>query len=186
MVKLVDRILMDWVRTGNEAEAKDLIQRNGAKVDVNAKDKLGMTPLHWAVTNRHASLLKLLIDSDAYVNAKDKLGETPLHRAAQMSEVRACEELLDAGANVNARDERGRTALHWAIHGGVAFTEVCKVLIENGADVNAQDRDGYIPVKYAARYGINFQHIFAMIEAERLPKVHDGSFVMPANKSVDI
>jgi ankyrin repeat protein len=54
---------------------------------VNAKDKDGWTPLHWAVCNDHLEVIKKevikkLISAGANVNAKDKYGETPLHRAA--------------------------------------------------------------------------------------------------------
>ena len=58
-------------------------------VDVNAKDRCGWTPLHFAARTKcpadQESLLiasvRLLIDAGADVNAKDDEGITPLHRS---------------------------------------------------------------------------------------------------------
>jgi ankyrin repeat protein len=54
------------------------------KVDVNAKDNDGQTPLYWAVENGRKGIVKLLLDTDeADVDAKDKCGRTPLYWAAE-------------------------------------------------------------------------------------------------------
>ena len=58
-------------------------------VDVNAKDRCGWTPLHFAARtkcpaadqNRFIACIKLMIDAGADVNAKDDEGVTPLHRS---------------------------------------------------------------------------------------------------------
>ena len=48
---------------------------------VNAKDKLGFTPLHWAASMGRKEVAKLLLVNGADVNAKDDVGGTPLHQA---------------------------------------------------------------------------------------------------------
>ena len=45
-------------------------QHLAADVDVNAKDKSGWTPLHWAVEYGHAEIAEFLIANDAGVNSK--------------------------------------------------------------------------------------------------------------------
>ena len=49
--------------------------------NVNAKNKLGVTPLHVAVLRDNTAIAKFLIDSGADVSAKNKWDQTPLHLA---------------------------------------------------------------------------------------------------------
>ena len=50
--------------------------------DVNARDNLGRTPLHWAVSeNENPAITQALLDGGADVNATDDDGFTPLDRA---------------------------------------------------------------------------------------------------------
>ncbi|KAK4232662.1 ankyrin repeat-containing domain protein, partial [Achaetomium macrosporum] len=55
------------------------------KVDVNATDNNGRTPLSWAAGNGHEAVVKLLLGTGKVdVNAKDKVyGLTPLSWAAE-------------------------------------------------------------------------------------------------------
>ena len=46
-------------------------------VDVNAKQKDGLTPLHLAAFTGRMEVVELLIENGADVNAKDKDGKTP-------------------------------------------------------------------------------------------------------------
>jgi ankyrin repeat protein len=49
------------------------------KVDVNAKDKSGRTPLSWAAQKGYEAVVKLLLGTGKIdVNAKDKDRKTPL------------------------------------------------------------------------------------------------------------
>lgn len=52
--------------------------------DVNARDDMGRTPLHYAVLHENAAALITLImkNTDANINAQDDEGNTPLHLAA--------------------------------------------------------------------------------------------------------
>ena len=58
----------------NIEEAQALIQ-NGA--DINAKNNLRWTPLHYAVNNNRIDLVELLIKAGADTKLKDKWGRTP-------------------------------------------------------------------------------------------------------------
>jgi ankyrin repeat protein len=61
------------------------------QADVNAKDRDGATPLHWAAKNGHKDVAEVLLDSEADVDAKESTyTATPLHMAAEEGHLRAC------------------------------------------------------------------------------------------------
>ncbi|CCX32965.1 Similar to Serine/threonine-protein phosphatase 6 regulatory ankyrin repeat subunit B; acc. no. B2RXR6 [Pyronema omphalodes CBS 100304] len=53
------------------------------RMDINAVDHIGWTPLHYAVWNGHDSMVELLLTAGAGVNCEDKFGVTALLRAIQ-------------------------------------------------------------------------------------------------------
>ncbi|WGJ62055.1 ankyrin repeat domain-containing protein [Wolbachia endosymbiont of Frankliniella intonsa] len=54
----------------------------GAGADVNAKDGLNRTALHYAALCGRKEIVEFLISKEADVNAKDSFGSTALHHAA--------------------------------------------------------------------------------------------------------
>ncbi|MDA7653291.1 ankyrin repeat domain-containing protein [bacterium] len=120
-------------------------QHLAAGTDVNAKDKGGGTPLHFAATKEIA---ELLIAKGADVNAKDGfLMAAPLHYAANEGRKEVVELLIAAGADVNAKDGSGSIPLHHAAQTGLY--EVSKLLITKGADVNMKNNPGQTPLDRA-------------------------------------
>ena len=86
--------------------------------DVNAKDKFGSTPLHYAALIGQARTVELLISKGADVNAKDDYDWTPLHRAALNGETETVELLILNGSDVNAKNNNGWTPLDYAGENG--------------------------------------------------------------------
>ena len=81
---------------------------NGA--DINAKNRSGSTPLHWAVSRNKASIAKLLIEFGANIDSADNMGNTPLHFAINSKEELIL-LLIRSGANVNATNNNGSTPI---------------------------------------------------------------------------
>ena len=65
--------------TGNIEAVK---QHLAAGTDVNAKNKIGSTPLNYAALKGHEEIVELLIAEGADVNARDKDGKTPFDVAS--------------------------------------------------------------------------------------------------------
>jgi hypothetical protein len=119
---------------------------------INAEDKNGFTPMHFAAGQGHKDVAELLIAKGADVNAKSKEGyTTPLHFAALKGSKEVAELLIAKGADVNAKSKKGYTALHFAA--GKGQTEVAELLIAKGADVNAKSETDETPLHYAAYWG---------------------------------
>ncbi len=149
---------------GSVDEISQLIEKGA---DVNAKDKLGYTPLVMAAKGGLSDVCMKLVELGADVNARDKHGDTPLIRAAKRGHSKMCMKLIELGADVNAKDKWGLTPLLCAAKEGYSAKEghsdVCMKLIELGADVNVKDKNGWSPLTYAARNG-HVDSVKAIIE----------------------
>jgi ankyrin repeat protein len=117
--------------------SKALLQSEYA--DVNSRDALGRTPLHWLAENGETDAIQLLTQDPwgADVHMRDICGFTPLHCAAWADSLESAAVLLDAGSNANAQDKHERTPLlHFDSH------EMLDLMIEKGADVYIRDDEG--------------------------------------------
>ena len=114
---------------------------------INAKDAIGITPLHRATGGIHTGrteqrnfeVVKLLLAHGAKVNTEDRHGYTPLLSAIESAQTYALVELLlSHGADVNAKNRYGNTPLHWAIEKD-SRPELIAILLNHGADASAKD-----------------------------------------------
>jgi len=134
---------VDIHEAAEEGNIEVVKQHLAAGVDVNAKNKKGMPPLHLAIYKDNREIVELLIDKGADVNAKAVGGYTPLHVNTIQLEV--AELLIDKGADVNAKsDDNGDTPLHVSVNNGQR--ELVELLIAKGADVNSMNEEGQTPL----------------------------------------
>ncbi len=158
--------LMTCAKSGS-ADAVRMLVEFGATV--NAKEpKQSQTALMWAAAERHADVVKALIDAHADLTARTKQGFTALHFAARTGDLASVKLLLAAGVDVNIRTHSdsapandvvmqlnipksvgtsGYTPLLVAVMR--AQTEVALYLLDHGADPNILDA-GFTPLHWAS------------------------------------
>ena len=102
-----------------------------APPNLDARDKLGRTPLMYVASLGYTFRLESLISEGADVNVKDNEGKTPLMFAAENGHIKTVQSLIKAGANVNAEDTRGIGALAYAETNG--HQELVDLLKAKGA-----------------------------------------------------
>ena len=154
-------------KAAQEGFTQRVLELIAAGVDVNRKDPIGNTPLHYALDmggfDTHPEIAQALIVAGADINAKDKFGDTPLHFVASwygLTEM--VDALIAAGADIHAKNRNGDTPLHC-----VALTgppEAAAALIAAGADIYAKNNRGDTLLHYAG-YSINPETAEALIAA---------------------
>jgi ankyrin repeat protein len=117
--------------SGNFEVVRKLIEYDHAAI--NAGDRNGWTPLHWASVSRYfkdGSVFRLLLEHGADMSAQTRSGQTLLH-VASTGGLEAVRLLLELGADVEAEKDDGETALQVAAK--YRFNEALKILLEHGA-----------------------------------------------------
>ncbi len=93
---------------GLDALCQQLIAQ-GASVN-----KPGWTPLHYAATHGHLTVITLLLDNYAYIDAASPNGTTPLMMAAHYGTPSAVKQLLEAGADPLLKNAQDLSAIDFA------------------------------------------------------------------------
>ncbi|XP_011632918.1 transient receptor potential channel pyrexia-like isoform X1 [Pogonomyrmex barbatus] len=141
-------------------------------------ERYGRTPLHEAVKNNHAEVVRILVKNGADVNANDDGQITPLLLAGSMVNrddlnkmtkfVEIIKILVDAKVDVDvAHPETGTTALHHAAKLGSA--QATQILLSNGAKPmqtckNSKKQAESTPLHIAASIG-NIETLMVLLEA---------------------
>ncbi|CAB0033789.1 unnamed protein product [Trichogramma brassicae] len=112
-------------------------------VVVDARDKLGRTPLHLALARGNGQVVKYLLKLGADPNLADENGFSPLHVVSKdlYDDAEFLTLFCDVSKEVNrplqldAQDKNGRTPLQWAVAN--LFLNVVDVLVDQGADLSS-------------------------------------------------
>jgi uncharacterized protein len=132
---------LELAAMGEHTEVIRALLQKGANVD--ARDRVGYTPLIRAAQAGHAEALKLLLEKGADPNAKQSAGLTALMEAAGAGHANVVRLLVERGANPDVKggdDGYNATALMWAA--GCGQVEVAKELLACGANVNVKTKIG--------------------------------------------
>jgi ankyrin repeat protein len=127
-----DTRLVEALKGGDTAAAQALLQK---RIDVNAPEADGTTPLHWAVRMNDLDLVNRLIRAGANVKAANRYGVTPIQLACINGSAASIGRLLEAGESANATGPYAETALMLCARTG--NPETARVLLAHGATVDA-------------------------------------------------
>ena len=127
--------------------------------DVNAADREGYTPLHYACSRNDQScteIVKVLLAKGAEIERQSCIGTTALHHAlSDNASPELFSLLLEHGAKVTTVSFGGRTAAHHVI--GRTNTEsrivIIDMLKDMGVSIHATDDSGESPLHLALFYG---------------------------------
>ncbi|XP_068913159.1 uncharacterized protein [Tenebrio molitor] len=112
-------------------------------IDVDVRDKYGITPLQYCCIKGHYDALVILLECGTNINAKDSMNRSPLYDAISRYNYNCVKMLLDHGADINAADNSGKTVLHAASESFNQNNYYCiEMLLDHGADINAVDNSG--------------------------------------------
>jgi hypothetical protein len=125
----------------------------GTNVNVNARDKYGLTALFFV---HSAEIADMLCKAGVDPNAKNEFGQTALmFKAVVDYDIDIARVLIENGCDINSTDNKKSALLHLLIKNqhcsmsGIQATFIAAVtaLVALGADVNAVDRDGNTPMQ---------------------------------------
>ncbi|XP_023315856.1 ankyrin-1-like [Trichogramma pretiosum] len=120
----------------------DISNEENNPVEVDARDKLGRTPLHLALAERNCRVVEYLLKLGADPNLTDKNGFSPLHVISKdlYDDAELLELFFDASkeadrpVRVDVQDKKGRTPLQLAV-ANLSLDKV-DVLLDRGADLS--------------------------------------------------
>jgi len=126
----------------------------GKNVDINAVDKDGNTPLHYACYGKYTSIVKILLrEEQINVNLTDPNGDSPLMIAVYNNHADTVLELLKyPKTNIDMLNKVLETPLIAACR--LNYYNVAKILIDHKANINNRyDANGETAIFHSVRNG---------------------------------
>lgn len=115
----------------------------------NAKELVGSTLLHSAVTAGSKKYVQYCLDKGVSIDARDRNGLTPLFKLFQRRRFELAPFLLEKGADVNAVDSTGNTPVFYAA--AMGNLELFQTFAPKGADLLITGKNGQTLLHAAAK-----------------------------------
>lgn len=143
---LTDLHIASFKKAINESRFLDnILDHLQQGFDINIKDKLGKTPLHYAIESRSERKVRLLLERGADANAADSTGQNSLYRAIVANRESILNLILKSkGVDARALLFDGSTPLHLA--SSLDQQQTIELLIRHGLDLNILDANGNTPL----------------------------------------
>jgi hypothetical protein len=119
------------------------------EVNVNATDRQGRTPLHYAAEHGDPVLARFFIAMGASVDARDNEQRTPLSISAEKKDAATASVLVEAGANIHFPMRDNTSPAHIAVQENAAFLSA----LLNPVSMSSTDSTGRTILHIAADAG---------------------------------
>lgn len=146
---------LSWAVFKNPPNALSIVQillNHGASANEACNKLHEYRPLHLAAREQNLDVLKLLLDSGAFIDAQDYRGFTPLMNAIMEDSFQTCQLLLAHGASVGLKDVDGNSLFTVAVLKR-ANPLIAELLLKYDVDIDARNRLGNSAMHVAARWG---------------------------------
>lgn len=110
---------------------------------VDSIDDGRWTPLVWAAENRHADVVRYLLEKKADPQIRDSEMNIALHWSAYSGSMEITEDLLNYGSSINLSNAHGDTPLHIAARQGA--DDCVMLLLARGAQTDVANKAGQLP-----------------------------------------
>ncbi|XP_048418967.1 ankyrin repeat and death domain-containing protein 1A isoform X1 [Stegostoma tigrinum] len=136
---------------GNDVITMEMLLKKG--VNINAKNSIDRTALHWAVGAGHEEAVKFLLDHNASVDDQDSFGMNALLLAAWFGHLRILRTLVNVGAKLSCENKNGLNLLHCAARRG--HIKILEFIMEDLEDIwlDKPDNMQQTALHLAASYG---------------------------------
>ena len=139
-------------KKGDFERVKELVENE--KMDVNAKNKFGETPLHFAAFEGALDVVKYLVAHGAQINAEMFQDDTPLDYAIEANKEEVMKYLVAQGGQYSIAGKRfDESELHITCRQKGTFSHIQKLVEEKNMDVNVTNKFGDTPLHYVCLRG---------------------------------
>ena len=171
--------LLHWAAQNGMVKTSERLLET-KKVDVNAIDSNGQSPLQVAAQNGDSKVIELLIANNANLDFLDNDGATALLLAASGGKSDVVKKLIAGGADTKKLDSSGHSALHLAAWAG--DPKSISALLEHIKIADSITSSGYTPLHAAAWNGRELA-IGALLAGGADPNVADSDGWTPLHKA---
>lgn len=144
---------------------------NDDKGDINYRDEIGWTALHYACDEGNLKIVDILTKSNVDLNVKTNNKKTALHLAVYHGYFDISKLLVENGCTVNAVDDEKNNPIH--ICSIVGHMELLKFLLDKCPQADAKNIYGKTPIDLATKTNIKELLIDYLKKSEaQFTKVH--------------
>jgi ankyrin repeat protein len=132
------------------------------KANINIQNKLGETPIHFAVRGRHIENINNLLMQGVDLTIPTSKGETPMYYAMTTGDMRVINMLYTSNSPVLGVDKEGNNLIHYCILNCPSYkednetvpntkSEIIQWLIDHGISTEQPNTAGITPLELVSR-----------------------------------
>lgn len=175
--------LMSAAINGHKQIIEFYLQAENPEIAINKEDKLGWTPLLWALDGKEEDIALTLIQAGASAtHVAHKNSISTVHCAVHLDNEQILEKLREGGASLTLPKSSGRTPLHSASMFG--WMNSIRFLLKYNVHVNVQDKNCETPLMLASK-SFRTEAVRLLLAANADPSLCDSCGLTPLDHAGD-